>query len=59
MIMTVINFFLILIGTYKFQAMKEAMTMFTPCNVGPPRDNIIRLSPEQINDMEANVKKLL
>ncbi|GJQ84408.1 hypothetical protein Trydic_g3883 [Trypoxylus dichotomus] len=44
-------------GTW-VQTMKEAMNLFTPFNVGPPRDPIIRLSSAQINNMAENVKIL-
>ncbi|KAI4466807.1 dihydrodipicolinate synthase [Holotrichia oblita] len=40
------------------QTMKEAMVLFTPFDVGPPRDPIIRLSSAQINNMAENVKIL-
>ncbi|KAI4466919.1 dihydrodipicolinate synthase [Holotrichia oblita] len=45
-------------GRFKTQSVKEAMNLFTPCDVGPPKHPMIRLSLEEIRSMEESVKGL-
>lgn len=45
-------------GKFKTQSIKEAMSLFTPFNVGPPKHPVIRLSPAEIQGIEESVKAL-
>lgn len=38
------------------ETMKEAMSLLTPINCGPPRDPLVRLTPSHIKEMEAELK---
>lgn len=38
--------------------MKEAMTILTPINCGPPREPLARLTTAQVKDMTAQLKTL-
>lgn len=45
-------------GKFKTQSVKEAMNLFTPCEVGPPKHPMTRLSLEEIRSLEESVKGL-
>ncbi|GJQ84406.1 hypothetical protein Trydic_g3881 [Trypoxylus dichotomus] len=45
-------------GKYKTQSVKEAMSLFTPHNVGPPKHPLDRLSLSEIQSIEKDVKAL-